>query len=246
MSLQVKHLYDAVRVHDEQLTLQIADFGRQVLEPMMRSVAIGAEAQVATVMNAVVADASDLTQANIQAKVLLAGTDLGNNNVPLTGRYLAVSPKAAEWLLNLETFNDAAASGDTRSVRDGVIGRYRGFTVVESAALTGGALGAAMLAYHESASCGNRAPAIPNGAAHAEVSVADGIALRTVQDFDAAILSDVAAISTFAGANVVDLARVSTRCETSDPPRPRAARPCWTTPHRHRPAGVRCLQGDAG
>jgi hypothetical protein len=209
VSLQVKHLYDAVRVTDEQLTLQIAEFGRQVLEPMMRSVAIGAEAQIATVMNAVVADASDLTQANIQAKVLLARTDLGNNNVPLTGRYLAVSPKAGEWLLNLDTFNDAAASGDTRSVRDGVIGRYRGFTVVESSALTGGALGAAMLAYHESAFVwGNRAPAIPNGAAHAEVSVADGIALRTVQDFDAAILSDVVAISTFAGANVVDLARV--------------------------------------
>jgi hypothetical protein len=209
VSLEVQHLYDAVRVTDEQLSLEIADFGVQVLEPMMRSVAAGAEQQVLTVMNAVAADNATLTAATMEAQVLLARTDLGNNNVPLTNRYLAVSPKAAEFLLDLDTFSDVAASGDSRAVREGVIGRFRGFTVVESPGLTGGANNAVFLAYHESAFVwGNRAPAVPQGAVSAAVSNAQGIALRTVHDFDASILSDIVAISTFAGAATVDLARV--------------------------------------
>jgi hypothetical protein len=181
----------------------------QVLEPMMRSVAAGAEQQVLTVMNAVAADNATLTAATMEAQVLLARTDLGNNNVPLTNRYLACSPKAAEFLLDLDTFSDVAASGDSRAVREGVIGRFRGFTVVESPGLTGGANNAVFLAYHESAFVwGNRAPAVPQGAVSAAVSNAQGIALRTVHDFDASILSDIVAISTFAGAATVDLARV--------------------------------------
>ena len=87
------------------------------------------------------------------------------------------------------------------ALRDAVIGRLYGFTVVESAALDAGTA----LAYDSSAFVwANRAPATPMGAPSAAVIVSQGVALRQLFAFDPGILSDASIVSTFAGCSVVE------------------------------------------
>jgi hypothetical protein len=205
VAVQVAHLYDAVRVSDEQLTLEIADFGRQVLQPMLQSVAIGAEDQVAGAMNAQPLDGTIefglSPSADDTKSVLLAAREqLGEDDVPLGNRFFAVSPQIATRLLSVPEVVRVDESGSPSALRDAVPGKLFGFTVVESSALTPGTA----CAYHSSGiAFGNRAPVAPRGAQDVAVTNQQGIAVRTVFDFDASILSDVVAISTFAGAAIV-------------------------------------------
>lgn len=201
VDVTVNHLYDATELSDEELTLELENFGRQVLEPMAGAIAIGAEEQIASVMNGLTADILDVTAGNVEESILDAREQLTSARVPLANRWLAVSPSFATLVLGLENLSDASAAGTPSALRDAVIGRYRGFNVVETPEITDGEA----VAYHQSGWVwGNRAPAVPNGAADASASTSQGVALRALRDFNPDILSDVVVLSTFAGAAQVD------------------------------------------
>ena len=51
VTVQVNHLYHLKNVSDQQLSLEIEDFARQITRPQTEAVAVGAEDQVASVMN---------------------------------------------------------------------------------------------------------------------------------------------------------------------------------------------------
>jgi hypothetical protein len=60
-------------------------------------------------------------------------TALVKAKVPSAGRFLAVNPEAAAYLMDSSTsLFKANESGSDETIRNGVIGRYRGFTVVET------------------------------------------------------------------------------------------------------------------
>jgi hypothetical protein len=60
-------------------------------------------------------------------------TALVKAKVPTANRYLAVNPEAAAFLMGSGTsLFKANESGSDETIRNGVIGRYRGFTVVET------------------------------------------------------------------------------------------------------------------
>jgi hypothetical protein len=81
----------------------------------------------------------------------------------------------------------ANESGSASALRDAVIGRVYGFTVVESNALTEDEA----VAYHSSGFVfATKAPSQVNGADSASVSE-NGIAMRAVRDFDPGVLSEV-------------------------------------------------------
>lgn len=201
VDVTLTHLYDATRLTDEDLTLGIENFGAQVSAPQVAAVAIGAENIVAAAMNDLDNDLIiDVDGSDIEDKVLEAREELGDNEVPLGNRWLAVSPAVATMMLKLDKFSRVDASGTASALRDAVLGRIYGFNVVESAALHAGTA----IAYHESGFVfANRAPVIPQGATDAAVTNQDGIAVRQLFAFDPGILSDVSAVSTFAGASVV-------------------------------------------
>ena len=58
VSVTVSHLYDAAIVTDEDLSLNLEDFGSQVLRPQTQAVAEAAENLLAAKMNGLTADAS--------------------------------------------------------------------------------------------------------------------------------------------------------------------------------------------
>lgn len=207
VQIVVRHLYDAAPVTDEDLTLAIISFGVQVLQPLVASVAEAAEDILGGAINGVAPSFgwTDLTDpAKTEADILLARQTLTENDVPLGGRFLAVAPDVASVLLSLDKFSKVNESGSPGALRDAILGRIFGLWAVETNALEAGTA----VGYHRSAFVfASLAPATPAGAASSATSVAQGIALRAVRDFDVSHLTEIAAVSCFAGASLVDADR---------------------------------------
>lgn len=205
VDVALSHLYHGKLVSDQEMTYSIEDFGRQISRVQVDAVATGAEDKIAAVMNALTADASFLfaaSEADTKAKLLAARKALTVNNCPASDRYLAVSPDIANRILTVEDFTRADALGDGRStaLRDAIIGRVYGFTVVESSALDAGEA----VAYHKSGfAFANVTPVAPRGAVDSATATAGGIGLRHIFQYVPDKLSDASVVSTFAGAAAV-------------------------------------------
>lgn len=208
VSLTLSHLYHAKRVTDQELTYSLVDFGAQITSVQVDAVARGAEDLVAAAMNGLsseVAFATTATEADTLAKLLAARQALGAANVPSGDRFLAVSPDIATRLLSLQDLRDMSRSGSDGALRDATIGNVFGFTVVESNALTAGTA----VAYHRTAfAFANILPATPRGATDSATATFGGVGLRHIFQYQPDILSDASVVSTFAGAALVDGARV--------------------------------------
>lgn len=201
VDVKLEHLYHAKRISDQELTFDIANFGRQVTLPQVEAVAAGAEAELATVMNGLTSQLSiNADGSNIEAVILEAREMLGRADVPADGRFMAVSPEVATFVLALPNLSEVDKAGDGSALREAIIGRYRGFTFVESAGLTAGGA----VAYHRSGfAFANRPPVTPQGATSSATHQAHGISMRQIFQYDPHILSDASVLSTFAGAGVV-------------------------------------------
>ena len=194
----MSHLYHGKLVSDQELSMRLEDFGRQITRVQVAAVATRAEGLLAAAMNAQAADASiDATGANIEELILEGREALGRADVPLGDRFLAVSPEVATFVLALDNLSKVDEAGSSSALRDAVIGRYRGFTVVESPSLTAGT--AHM--YHRSGFVfANRVPVPPRGAASSAAAEAGGIGVRQIFQYVPDKLSDASVVSTFGGA----------------------------------------------
>lgn len=210
VDVTVKHLYSAVKVTDEELTMSLADYGRDVLMNQVTAVATAAEDQIAAAMNAVAVEdsfAATATDADTIATLLGARQALTAANVPPGDRFLAVSADIATRLLTLEGLVRADASGSDSALREGTIGRLFGFTIVESNALTAGTA----VAYHRSGFTWANFP--PTGVSAQEgvdiaTATAGGVSLRTAIQWLPDFLSKGSVVQTFAGAAQVQATRV--------------------------------------
>lgn len=210
VDVSVKHLYSAVKVTDEELTMSLVDYGRQVGANQVQAVATKAEDQVAAAMNAVAADDSFAATADpddTKAMLLAARAALSGANVPASDRYFAVSPDIATRVLSVPEFTRVDESGSGSALREGTIGRLYGFTFVESNALTAGTA----LAYHRSAfTWANFPPAGTTSQDGVDIATATagGVSMRTAIQWLPDFLSKGSVVQTFAGAALVDAARV--------------------------------------
>ncbi|MBA9002016.1 phage capsid protein [Thermomonospora cellulosilytica] len=210
VDVSLTHLYDATRLTDEDMSLNIVDFGVQVTQPQVESVATGAEDRLAAAMNAVAADASFAltpSAADTDAKILQARETLSEANVPASDRFLACAPDIITRLLSVDKFVRADAVGDGTAIREAIVGRIYGFTVLESNGLAAGTA----VAYHRSGFVfANRVPVAPRGLPSSQTATATsgGIGMRQIFQYQPDILSDASVLSTFAGAAVVSNDRV--------------------------------------
>jgi hypothetical protein len=210
VEVKLSHLYDATFLTDEDLSLNLVDFGVQVTEPQTQAVAVGAEDELAAAMNAVTPDASfaaAATPADTDAKILEARETLSSAKIPAGDRFLACAPDIITRLLQVDKFVRADAVGDGTAIREATMGRIYGFTVVESPGLTAGTA----VAYHRSGFVfANRVPVAPRGLASSQVGTAtvSGIGMRQIFQYDPKALKDQSVLSSFAGAAVVENDRV--------------------------------------
>jgi hypothetical protein len=209
----LRSLYHATKVTDQDLTLNLRDFGLQVLSIQTDAVARGAEDEVADVINDVGADetteeddpGSDAAIRETKAVILRAREALATANVPITMRWAALSAEWATRVLSVPEFTKVNESGSDQALRRAVLGTLFGFTFVETNALDAGS--AAF--YHPSAfAFATATPAIPAGAADAATAQVDGVGLRHIRQYDPDHLSDASVVSTFGGSSLVDADRV--------------------------------------
>jgi hypothetical protein len=197
-------VYKDIKISDEELTLDIADFGGQVLNPVMAGVAETLEDQlITTIEGGTYAQSIAYTYSSDDAwkDLIVPARELLNKaRVPQTGRVLAVGSGVETELLSTDLFVKANESGGTSALADAIIGRKAGFTIVSVPGLNPDEA----YAFHKTAYVmSNRAPVVPAGAPYGASQSFGGFALRVVRVLDSDEIQDILAVDSWVGANLV-------------------------------------------
>lgn len=183
-------IYLDVPVTDEQMSLDISDFGGQILNPMAGGTVRAQEDEIYAKMAAAPYATShefawDMT--DIKGTVANAREVLNKSNVPQGGRVLAIGSEVDTEMIQLDSFVKANESGSTDALREAIIGRFYGFTVITSPLLAPGEA----FAFHSTAfALASRAPIVPSGAPWGTSQSRDGFAMRFVRVFDPDAVED--------------------------------------------------------
>lgn len=202
-----KHVYHAVGITDEELSLDIKSWGEQVSQPQQRAIAEKLEGYIAAAMeNAhyrhtvpyappAVSDADDFS---FQRTVNAARKFMNRENVPAAGRAILLGADVEERVLNSPHLIKVDSSGSEDAMREAVIGRLGGFTIY------GGVNSIApefAVAFHPTAfGLANVAPEVPAGASAGATATYESLAMRWIRDYDSDYLRDRSVFSSFAGA----------------------------------------------
>lgn len=207
-----RHIYSAVALTDEDLTLSVEDFAAQVTFPQVVAVAERIEALIATAMvNADYAAPAVVYQEDSNSEgtpfyraLVEARRVLNAFNVPRQGRVVLIGSDVEASALKEEDLRRADASGGTQTLRQGELGQLAGFTIVATNSVPPD-FG---VAFHRSAfAFANVAPVVPAGVTDGRSIDESGIALRMIRDYDTLYLRDRSVVSSFAGATSVEDAR---------------------------------------
>lgn len=202
-------VYSAIPITDEELTLDITDFGAQIAEPQVRAIAEGIENAVVAEMtgatyaagHTITISPADITADNVYDRIVDARVALNKANVPMSERYLVAGADFEAVLLKSDELHQADKAGSDSALRDATIGRIAGFSqVVISNALPADQA----YAFHRTAYVlGMRAPAIPTGATFGASRSAFGLSMRWIRDYDFRNVQDRSLFDTYIGTNVV-------------------------------------------
>lgn len=203
------HVYKLLKIRDEELTLDVKDFVRQVLNPQVRSVAEGCEDVIAAALQG----------ANIAAGQTVAfveGTDepydvavnarreLNVLNVPMADRFLVLGANVEAAFLKSDKLSKVNEAGTPDALRDATLTRVAGFTVLGSNALDPDE----GFAYHRTAvGYGNVAPQVPEGATMGSRQSSEGFAMRYLRDYNPTATNgpvDRSLVDAFVGAASVE------------------------------------------
>lgn len=132
-------VYKAVRLPDDFATFDLVSLEQQVLRPQAESVVDGIAAPLIEEMNAVSTDASipTLTTSNAIDVLVAARAVLNARKVPMTDRFVALSPAAEAAFLGLDQLQKVNEAGTDGVLREAIIGRLMGFTIVVDPYLEG-------------------------------------------------------------------------------------------------------------
>jgi hypothetical protein len=219
-------VYNGAPITDEELTLDITDFGRQILNPQIKAVAEGVEDIAADAVE-LATYRSDMTINQDWTEFMVSGrTDwwrvaaraaklLDIKNVPATDRFLLVGADVKEEIVTSDRFATFNSRGpqvnDVFTNRQ--VGTIADFTVVYSPSI--GA--SAAYAYHRTAFVmATRAPLVPRGATAGVVRSAgsaateggaagfyDGLSIRWLSDYDYTNTTDRSLVNTWVGTATV-------------------------------------------
>lgn len=134
-------VYKAVRLPDDFATFTLTSLEQQVLRPQAESVVDGVSAPLLAEMNAVATATGVPTLAadgsNALAVLIQLRKVLNDRKVPMSDRFVAVSPAAEAAFLNVEQLQKVNEAGTDGMLREAIIGRLFGFTIVSDPGLTG-------------------------------------------------------------------------------------------------------------
>lgn len=205
-----QHPYSAVRLSSEEATLDEVSYVRDVQAPQVLALleyfefAIVKALRSAEFIYEVAFDPadSDALVKDPRKVALRARKYFQISHVPAGDRYWLVGADVSEAVAGYEKLEDVDTSGLPEALREGVVGRLRGFTIIEVDALEpnesyfmhGTAVAMAVVA-----------PVVPQGAAKGGgVAAGKGLAVTQVWDYDGDHLADRSVVHAFAGATPVE------------------------------------------
>ncbi|WP_431871922.1 P22 phage major capsid protein family protein [Nocardiopsis eucommiae] len=196
--------YSAVALTDQEMALNVIDFGKQVLQPQASGVAKFCEQAIAGVMNTAVTDSTlEISPTNPLGAFVRAAAEFTRREIDLPGRTMAIGPDVLEVLLALPALQDVAASGGGDVLEGGFLTKLLGFDIVVSPYVSG-----AVAFTPEGFALATRAPGVPEGAGYAATETHNGWSMRYLQDFDITRRAEVSLMSVFVGATLLDERRV--------------------------------------
>ncbi|GAA4981260.1 P22 phage major capsid protein family protein [Actinopolymorpha pittospori] len=204
-------IYSAVDLTDEDLSLNLEDFGRQVLAPQVTAVAEEVEDTVVAAFQALaesaVAVAGSYSATNPTAQFVTLRQILRDRKVPATNLTAAVGTGVYADLLNSGALKGYDQSGSTDALRNAEVGKVHGFTIIESNRLAHDEI----VAYHRDAfTLAIRAPRVPEGVSFGQSASGDGFAMRYIRDYDSSLLADRSVVSTFIGCQAMNMVEQGT------------------------------------
>lgn len=223
--LTLNHFADvSFAVTSEDLTLNILDFGQQLLYPAMEAISQKIDRDVMALANDIVQEVGvvggtnpPLAGQNVYAytnprTAIDAGRVLTQRNVPSTGRRLVVGPITSAAWLGDPLFVQANQRGDTDGLQEANLGRrvfgfdpYQTQNVIQPSTVTGASSTEVGIAFHQTAmALAFRPLALPRGAQNAAIANYKGFGLRVVYDYDIDQKQDVVSIDCLYGTKVID------------------------------------------
>ncbi|MEU5259016.1 P22 phage major capsid protein family protein [Amycolatopsis sp. NPDC021455] len=195
-------IYNAVPITDEELALDITNFGQQILAPQVRAVAEGLENKLANEMvSATYATTLDVDTADPYKTLVDARVALNKANVPMAERTCVVGADLEGVFLKSEHLSMADKSGSDSALRDAAIGRVAGFGPIYVSNALPPDVG---FCFHKTAYVlSMKAPMVPDGASYGSSQSYAGLAMRWIRDYDFRAVQDRSLIDLYAGTNHV-------------------------------------------
>lgn len=216
VTLSKVHDYSAVGLSEADLTLNLKDFGKQVLKPQAEAIVDALEHKVAAALKAVPLTTDlgiEFDPANPVPYFTRIRKRLRDNGVAQAGIQVAVGTEVYAAMLDAKAITDASESASTAALREGQVGKVRGFTIVESTRLDENEV----LAFHKDAvTLVTRAPVIPQGATFGSTIAEQGFSLRYLRDYDASKTQDRSIVSTFSGVGILPTFKIARDYETRE------------------------------
>lgn len=194
-------VYSAVPVTDEELTLDLTNFGAQILEPQVRAVAEGVENAVAAEMTGATYAVNLTFDSTDPWKTLIdAYTALNKANIPREGRAVVAGADVENAILKSDHLARVDQSGSDSALRRAELGRLAGFPIYVSNSIPSNLA----FAFHRTAYVlGMRAPMKPDGVPYGSSQTAYGLAMRWLRDYDFRNVQDRSLVDTYIGTNIV-------------------------------------------
>lgn len=203
-----RHPYSAVELSSEEETLDEVDYVRDVQAPQVsaildffENIIVGA-LRAATFVFGVTFNTAATDGTQDPRKVAIKARKLAQKaHWPLAGRYWIVGSNVSEAIASFDKLLEVDTSGLPEALREGVVGRLAGWTIVELDALTDDE----SFFVHETAiAIATVAPVVPNGVAKGGgVAAGNGLAVTQLWDYDSNLLKDRSIVHAFAGATAV-------------------------------------------
>ncbi|MEV0821947.1 P22 phage major capsid protein family protein [Nonomuraea rubra] len=225
--ITLNHFADvSFAVTAEELTLEIEDFGTQLLNPAMEAISQKIDRDILSLRNDIVqrVGVPGTTPSGVTGEVIHPYSDpktaidarrvLNQRNVPSADRHLVVGPEIEALWLSDPLFHQADTRGDTDGLREANLGRrvfgHDAYQTQNIEAPTGTPAAGQPnteigVAFHRTAfALVTRPLVLPQGAANAAVESYKGFGVRVVMDYDIKAKQDVVSVDCLYGVKTLD------------------------------------------
>lgn len=202
-----KHPYSRVELSPEEATLDEVDYVRDVQAPQVRAISEDFDESVAAALGgATFVNTVNFTEGTTDKwgdprKVArYAKRLLDSSKVPASGRYWLVGAAVSEAIATLDQLLAVDTSGLPEALRDGVVGKLSGFTIIDWPTLGDDE---SYFVHNTAVAPSAVAPVVPNGAKAGASVAGNGLAVTQVWDYQSDTMADQSTVHAFTGAGVI-------------------------------------------